>query len=101
MIRNLLILSLFFSIGTSHAQELNAQVIVNSDLVNQTNQQVFKTLERSINELINTQVWTGESYLNQEKITCSFVFNLTRYNNGQFEATLQVHAARASRLALS
>ena len=94
MIRNLLILSLFFSIKTSHAQELNAQVIVNSDLVNQTNQQVFKTLERSINELINTQVWTGESYLNQEKITCSFVFNLTRYNNGQFEATLQVQSQR-------
>ena len=40
------------------AQELEAQVIVNSDLVNQTNQQIFKTLERSLNEFINTQVWT-------------------------------------------
>ena len=29
-------------------QELNAQVIVNSDLVNQTNQQIFKTLERAL-----------------------------------------------------
>ena len=35
---------------SSNAQELNAQVIVNSDLVNQTNQQIFKTLERSLNE---------------------------------------------------
>ena len=78
--------------GTS--QELNAQVIVNSDLVNQTNQQIFKTLERSLKEFINTQVWTDEVFLNQEKITCSFVFNLSAYSNDQFEATLQVQSER-------
>ena len=78
--------------GTS--QELNAQVIVNSDLGNQTNQQIFKTLERSLKEFINTQVWTDEVFLNQEKITCSFVFNLSAYSNDQFEATLQVQSER-------
>ena len=57
-------------------QELNAQVIVNSDLVNQTNQQIFKTLERALNEFINTQVWTNKDFLNQERISCSFVFIL-------------------------
>ena len=76
------------------SQELNAQVIVNSDLVNQTNQQIFKTLERSLKEFINTQVWTDEVFLNQEKITCSFVFNLSAYSNDQFEATLQVQSER-------
>src|SRR6056300_2085641 len=76
------------------AQELNAQVIVNSDLVNQTNQQIFKTLERSLNEFLNTQVWTDQDLLPQEKITCSFVFNLTNYSNDQFEATLQVQSQR-------
>ena len=94
MTRNLLFLFFLSLIGKTNAQELNAQVIVNSDLVNQTNQQVFKTLERSLNELINTQVWTSEAYLSQERITCSFVFNLTRYNNGQFEANLQVQSQR-------
>ena len=62
--------------------------------MNQTNQQIFKTLERSINELINTQVWTNQDFLNQEKITCSFVFNLTGYSNDRFEATLQVQSQR-------
>ena len=76
------------------SQELNAQVIVNSDLVNQTNQQIFKTLERTLKEFINTQVWTEEVFLNQEKITCSFVFNLSAYSNDQFEATLQVQSER-------
>ena len=76
------------------SQELNAQVIVNSDLVNETNQQIFKTLERTLKEFINTQVWTDEVFLNQEKITCSFVFNLSAYSNDQFEATLQVQSER-------
>jgi len=49
MTRNLLFLFFLSLIGKTNAQELNAQVIVNSDLVNQTNQQVFKTLERSLN----------------------------------------------------
>ena len=73
---------------------MNAQVIVNSDLVNQTNQQIFKTLERSLNEFINTQVWTNQDFLAQEKITCSFVFNLSGYSNDRFEATLQVQSQR-------
>ena len=94
MIRNLFFLFFLCLLGRTNAQELNAQVIVNADLVNQTNQQVFKTLERSLNEFINTQVWTDEAYLNQERITCSFVFNLTGYNNGQFEANLQVQSQR-------
>ena len=76
------------------SQELNAQVIVNSDLVNQTNQQIFKTLERALKEFINTQVWTEKAFLNQEKINCSFVFNLSAYSNDQFEATLQVQSER-------
>ena len=75
-------------------QELNAQVIVNSDLVNQTNQQIFKTLERALNEFINTQVWTNKDFLNQERITCSFVFNLSGYSNDKFEASLQVQSER-------
>ena len=93
--KNLVTLIIFLlSIYSASAQELNAQVIVNSDLVNQTNQQIFKTLERSLNEFLNTQVWTNQDLLPQEKITCSFVFNLTNYSNDQFEATLQVQSQR-------
>ena len=47
-IYNFLILLLLFYLSPLKAQELDAQVIINSDLVNQTNQQIFKTLERSL-----------------------------------------------------
>lgn len=94
MRNSLIFVLIFISFFRIRAQELNAQVIVNSDLVNQTNQQIFKTLERSLNEFLNTQVWTDKELLNQEKITCSFVLNLSNYNNDQFEATLQVQSQR-------
>ncbi len=76
------------------AQELNAQVIVNADLVNQTNQQIFQTLEQSLNEFINTRIWTTKPFLNREKIACSFLFTLTSYSGNQFKATLQVQSQR-------
>ena len=93
--RNLYLLFVIslFSLNVQ-AQELNAQVIINADLVNQTNQQIFKTLERSLNEFINTRSWTSVEFLPQEKITCSFVINLTSYNASKFEGTLQVQSQR-------
>jgi hypothetical protein len=91
---NFLILLPLFYLSPLKAQELDAQVIINSDLVNQTNQQIFKTLERSLSEFINTQVWSNKEFLNSEKITCSFIFNLSGYSNDQFEATLQVQSQR-------
>jgi len=76
------------------SQELNAQVIVNSNLVNQTNQQIFETLEKSLNEFINNQSWTNKEFLNNERITCSFIFTLSSYKNDKFEGTLQVQSQR-------
>ena len=77
-----------------NSQELNCQVIINSDLVDQTNQQIFKTLESSLDEFINTNSWTNQDFLNHERITCSFVLNLTRYSADQFEGTLQIQSQR-------
>ena len=85
---------IFFYNNKIISQELNAQVIVNSNLVNQTNQQIFETLEKSLNEFINNQSWTNREFLNNEKITCSFIFTLSSYKNEKFEGTLQVQSQR-------
>ena len=54
------------SIGLK-AQELSAQFIVNADLVNQTNQQIFKTLERSVNEFINSSLGQIKKFYHKKK----------------------------------
>ena len=89
-----LVLFLFLTVLRVESQELNAQFVVNSDLVNQTNQQIFETLERSLNEFINSKSWTSQDFFPQEKITCSFVINLTKYSASKFEGTLQIQSQR-------
>ena len=85
---------LTLSLIKTFGQELNAQFVVNADLVNQTNQQIFETLERSLNEFINSQSWSNQDFFPQEKITCSFVLNLSSYNASKFEGTLQIQSQR-------
>lgn len=80
--------------GLLQAQEIDCRFVINADLVNQTNQQVFKTLEQSLNEFINAKAWTDQELDSREKIRCSMILNLTAYNGSRFEGTLQVQVER-------
>ena len=87
-----IMLIIFFSKTLS--QELQCNVIVNSKLINQTNQQVFKTLEKAIYEFINSNRWTNEIFLPEERIQCNFIFTINNYNNDLFQGTLQIQSER-------
>lgn len=73
---------------------MDCRFVVNAEFVNQTNQQVFETLEQSLNEFINAKAWTDVNVANKEKVRCSMILNLTGYNGAQFEGTLQVQVER-------
>ena len=77
MKRLLNLYALLFLVVLGNAQEINFEIVVNSDLVNQTNQQVFKTLETSITEFMINKAWTNQDRANEEKLDCSMVLNLT------------------------
>ncbi|MFN3968143.1 DUF4835 family protein [Flavobacterium sp.] len=85
---------LLFLVGVTHAQQLNCTVQVNSDKVTNANSQIFKNLEKSINEFVNKTDWTGEEYKQHEKINCSMVIILNSYESNQFSATIQVESSR-------
>jgi hypothetical protein len=76
------------------AQELNCSVVVNSDQIGQTNQQIFKTLERAVNDFVNKTKWTDKQYAPAERIRCNMFISVTAYENNRFTATLQVQASR-------
>ncbi|MES2810995.1 MAG: DUF4835 family protein [Bacteroidota bacterium] len=81
--------------GISNAQELNASVDFNTGQVAATNQQIFKTLQKSLTEFINNTKWTDKSLKQNEKINCSFFFNITSFDNvNKFTGSLQVQASR-------
>ncbi|MCH2196696.1 DUF4835 family protein [Kordia sp.] len=91
-----LVLSLLFLCGISFAtaQELNCQITIDTQQINQTNQQIFKTLERSLNDFVNKTQWTNKKFAATERINCSMVINVSEYNSDEFVATIQVQSSR-------
>ncbi|MCF7568189.1 DUF4835 family protein [Sabulilitoribacter arenilitoris] len=93
--RNILIVLLVCFGFNSFSQELNCKVVVNSLQTGNQNLQVFKTLEKQLNEFLNNTTWTNKTYGNQERITCSMLISITNYSGGEtFQGTLQVQSSR-------
>lgn len=77
------------------AQELNATVQVLSSNIGRTNKQVFTTLQTSIREFLNNTKWTQEVYEPEEKISCTFILNITENSTiDQFSGTIQIQYSR-------
>ncbi len=94
MPKALLLLLLFFGFGYLMAQELNCTVTVNSDQVGQTNQQIFKTLERSLNDFVNKAKWTDRVYKENERVNARIFITVTQYESDRFEANIQLQSSR-------
>jgi hypothetical protein len=80
--------------GFTHAQQLNCTVTVNSQTLSNPNQQVFKTLETSLNEFVNKTNWANQSLKQSERINCSMYITLLSHNSDQFSASIQVQSSR-------
>ena len=93
--RNYLIVFVFiFAIGSTAAQELNCVVTVNSDQVAQTNQQIFKTLERSLNDFVNRSKWTNRVYKDNERVNAQMFITITEYESNRFKGNIQIQSSR-------
>lgn len=90
------IIALLFllTFGIVQSQELNCTVTVNSQKLSNANQQVFKTLETSLNEFVNKTDWTKQSLKQNEKINCSMYITVSSNDSDQFTATIQVQSSR-------
>ncbi len=60
-----------------NAQELNAQVIVQTPKLNTVDPKIFRTLEQDLKEFINNRKWTDDAFALEERIECSFLINIT------------------------
>lgn len=90
----LVIFVFLLTLSFSQAQELNCNVKVNSERITSANQQIFKTLETSLNEFVNKSKWSTRDFKNNERIDCSMFINVSEFNNNVFTATIQVQASR-------
>jgi hypothetical protein len=85
----------FVFIAQVKAQELNCLVIVNADQIQNTNNQIYNTLQNEITEYINNTKWTNNSYKPHEKISCAITLNiLEQPSSNEFRGNIQIQASR-------
>ncbi len=84
-----------FSLG-SYAQEFKCNVQVDASAVRGTNKQIFKTLEKSLENLINSKKWTDNRFKNNEKIKCDLILNIKSFDakKNSIEAELYFRSYR-------
>ncbi|NKI25945.1 DUF4835 family protein [Arenibacter sp. 6A1] len=93
--RKLLITLFFISFSfLLGAQELNCVVTVNSDQVGQTNQQIFKTLERSLNDFVNKTTWSDRIYKENERVSAQMFITISELESNRFKASIQIQSSR-------
>ncbi len=90
----LFVLLFIISFAPLSAQELNCTVTVNSDQVAQTNQQVFKTLERSLNDFVNKNKWSNRLYKENERVNAQMFITITEYESNRFKGNIQIQSSR-------
>ena len=78
----------------SFAQVLDCKVSINADLVDQTNSQIFETLERELNEFVNSTSWVDVRSEDYNKINCTMLITIENYANNEFQANLQIQSSR-------
>ena len=92
----ILLFILLASVKISVAQELKANVtVVSSQVGNNVNQNVFRTLQVALNNFLNTRKWTPDTYAPNERIECNFLLNLqSTADLNVYNASLTVQSAR-------
>lgn len=77
------------------AQELNVKVVINADQIQTSDRAVFKDMERSFANFLNTRKWTSDTYKNHERINCSIFLNISKMPSiGNFQASAQITSGR-------
>lgn len=90
----LLLFFVFLGLNQLSAQELNCQVILNTEQTGQSNLSVFKTLERSLTEFVNQTNWTDREFEPHERISCSMFITINDFEGESFSGTIQVQSSR-------
>ena len=85
------LLLFFFNLSS---QQLNCEVVVNSNFINQTEKEIFINLERNIESFLNTNDWDNQPLKNFEKIDCTLIITVLSYSDSFFNCNFEVKSFR-------
>jgi len=83
------ILSLIFN--PFHAQEFKADVTINAAGVRGSNKQIFRTLEKAMEEFINKRRWSDKQFQSHEKIKVDILLNIKEYDINKNTITAELY----------
>ena len=91
----LMILTLSFcAVLSAAAQEFKCHIQIITDQLEGTNKDIYNELSNDLTEFVNSRKWTDATFTEEEKIDCSFVFNLESASGESYKGKLQVTASR-------
>ena len=77
-----------------YSQDINVNVMVNSNQISQTNKSVFTNLEKSIASLINSRSWSANNLSKIERLNLNVLINVISYSNNSFLANFEFQSLR-------
>lgn len=96
MLKKIIVFSLLAFVVTSlAAQEFDCKIQVNSQQVQGTNKQVYRTMQSELYEFINNTKWTNHFFGPEEKIDCNIMINITdEVSSDEFKGKITIQARR-------
>ncbi|MBL4716526.1 MAG: DUF4835 family protein [Bacteroidia bacterium] len=95
MYKSVLFLFSFLVSVSLSAQELNCTVQIESQQIQSSDKQVFKTLRQVVTEFMNNKKWTNDVIKNNERIECTIVITISDWDKvDQFAATAIIQSSR-------
>ncbi|MGI9547962.1 MAG: DUF4835 family protein [Flavobacteriaceae bacterium] len=94
MRNSIILIFLLICCFNSTSQELNCVITINSEQIGQTNQQIFGTLEKSLNDFVNNTKWSNRIYNENERVNARMFITVTEYSNPNFKANIQIQSSR-------
>lgn len=76
------------------AQEINCRVTINSDKIEGSNKQIFETLQKSVEDYMNTTKWTNMTFAETERIECSMLIVVASINDNEFNCEMTLQSRR-------
>lgn len=95
MFRKYIFLFLVFFMGQHiFAQMINSSVSIDAQQTGRTQLTVFNTLEKAVEDFLNSSKWSKESLPNNQRIQANFFITINSYSSNAFRGTIQIQSAR-------
>ncbi len=88
-----ILISLLY-VSSSFAQELRCRVNIQYNEIANADKDMYNTLRSTIEDFMNSQVWTTQTFEEQEKIEVKLSLRITAQSSKNFTGTLQVQSSR-------